>query len=147
MKERCDRRFQLHDLIVLVILAAMTFPPIIHRVVAARQLSRRQQCSVQLSHIALATLNYHSTFQGFPMGSGGTGGSSDQPLSGNANRLSAFVPILPFMEEQRLWESIANPVDRRWHILSSNGASTMVQLQSLQTLAKTSFKIGLPRRS
>uniref|UniRef100_UPI00356629A9 DUF1559 family PulG-like putative transporter n=1 Tax=Stieleria sp. TaxID=2795976 RepID=UPI00356629A9 len=45
------------------------------------------------------------------VGSGGTdSGGVDRPKHGNAGRLSAFVAIAPFMEEQKLWEMISNPL-------------------------------------
>ncbi|MEO1618522.1 MAG: DUF1559 domain-containing protein, partial [Planctomycetota bacterium] len=75
-----------------------------------RQLSRRSVCVDQLKQLGLGFHNYHDAFRQLPVGSGGTDvGSVDEPMIGNANRLSAFVGLLPFLEQQRLWEKIANP--------------------------------------
>ncbi|WP_443217351.1 DUF1559 domain-containing protein [Rhodopirellula sp. P2] len=66
---------------------------------------------MNLKQVGLALHNYHSAYRMMPMGCGGTSsGSSEEPLLGNANRLSPLVALSPFMEQQALWEKIANPL-------------------------------------
>ncbi|KLU02444.1 putative transmembrane region and signal peptide protein [Rhodopirellula islandica] len=76
-----------------------------------RQSARRTTCEMNLKQLGLALHNYHSAYRMMPMGCGGTSsGSLEQPLLGNANRLSPLVGLTPFMEQQALWEKIANPL-------------------------------------
>ena len=69
---------------------------------AAREAARRMQCGNNVKQVGLALHNYHAAFQNFPMQAGGTGG-----LPGNNSILSYLVPLLPFMEQQPLWEQIS----------------------------------------
>lgn len=83
------------------------------RVLTQRSLARRTTCKDQLKLLGLAIHNYHSAYRQLPVGSGGTDvGSEDNPMIGNANRLSALVGLLPFYQQQMLWEKIAYPYVR-----------------------------------
>ena len=75
-----------------------------------RQAARSVSCENNLKNLALALHNYHSAFTEMPMGAGGTSAMIDaQPWQNNDDRLSAFVGLTPFMENQKLWAQIANP--------------------------------------
>jgi len=77
-----------------------------------RELARAESCGNNLKQLGLAMHNYHSAYNMLPVGSGGTDlGSAAQPRQGNANRLGPMVALTPFMEQQRLWEMISNPMD------------------------------------
>ena len=52
--------------------------------------------------------NYHSAYNHLPSAMGGTGVGENIHFS-NSNRLSGLVALTPFIEEQALWETIANP--------------------------------------
>ena len=64
-----------------------------------RPLSRRSQCKNNLKQWGLALHNYHDTFNCFPPYAGGT--------AENGERLSGYAMLLPFMEQQPLWDMIA----------------------------------------
>lgn len=84
---------------------------LVTRVARYRAAARGVTCSNNLKQLGLGLHNYHAAYKRLPMGSGGTSpGSVDDPLAGNASRLSAFVGVIPFVEQQRLWEQIANPL-------------------------------------
>ncbi len=75
-----------------------------------RALARATSCEDNLKNLALALHNYHSAYKQFPPGAGGTDFRDDtQSWQNNQDRLSAFVGLLPFMEEQPLWVKISNP--------------------------------------
>jgi prepilin-type processing-associated H-X9-DG protein len=76
-------------------------------VLRSRHLARNQQCDVNLKQIALALHNYHSAFNTLPAGCGGTTGGED--TNSNQGRLGPLIAILPFIEQQKLWEEISNP--------------------------------------
>lgn len=76
-----------------------------------RQAARATSCENNLKNLALAIHNYHSAYKQMPMGAGGSSIMGDaEPWQSNDDRLSAFVGLSPFMEHQRLWEQIANPM-------------------------------------
>lgn len=91
-------------LVVLGMLACILFPSIQR----SRYLARGESCSNNLKRIGLATHNYHSAYKQLPVGCGGTDGQG-RPERGNDYRLSGFVGLLPFLEQQTLWEKISNP--------------------------------------
>ena len=86
---------------------------------AAREAARRMSCSNNFHQLGLGMHNYHSTYKQLPVQGGGT---QTPPFPDNNNRntlllLSGHVGMLPFIEQQPLWERISNPLNRR-----TNGA-------------------------
>ncbi|MGB7343515.1 MAG: DUF1559 domain-containing protein [Pirellulaceae bacterium] len=76
-----------------------------------RAVARKTGCVNNLAQLALATHNYHSAYRQMPMGSGGTtADSGSESWQSNHDRLSVWVALLPFHEEQALWEQISNPM-------------------------------------
>jgi hypothetical protein len=71
---------------------------------AAREAARRAQSMNNLKQIALALLNYHDTYRAFPAG-------YNADADGKA-LLSWRVQILPFIEQQRLYEQFH--LDEPW---------------------------------
>ena len=115
-----DRKgFTLVELLVVIAIIGILVGLLLPAVQAAREAARRMSCSNNMKQLGLALHNYHSAYKKLPKQKGGTydftgGVTSFQPspvsLGGNnANELSALVGILPFMEQQALWEQISNP--------------------------------------
>ena len=73
---------------------------------SAREGARRTSCSNNLMQIGIATHTYHATFQQFPVQLSGTDGSVDEGRD-NDRRLSAFVALMPFLNQQSISEQIA----------------------------------------
>ena len=94
-------------LILGLLVALVIVPPAI---LASREAARRMNCSNNLKMIGLGLHNYHSAYKQLPMGSGGSGGGTSDWES-NQHRLSGFTALLPFIEQQALWEQIANPYE------------------------------------
>ena len=90
--------------ICLVMIAALILPSIVRQ----RADAREQTCSNNMKQLGLALHNYHAAYKQLPPGAGGTTGG-DTPESSNAGRLGMLVAVLPFVEQQALWEQIVNP--------------------------------------
>lgn len=113
MDQRLSRRtpqrsgFTLVELLVVIAIIGILVSLLLPAVQAAREAARRMQCSNNLKQFGLALHNYHDTYQAFPARRGGTNPPLDPArIAGNFNRLSAFIPLLPFMEQQPLADQI-----------------------------------------
>jgi type II secretory pathway pseudopilin PulG len=73
----------------------------------SNEAARRVACMHNFKQLGLALHNYHAAHSQFPMAMGGTDGLP-RPWS-NAGRLNGLVGLLPFVEQQTLWEEISNP--------------------------------------
>jgi prepilin-type N-terminal cleavage/methylation domain-containing protein/prepilin-type processing-associated H-X9-DG protein len=107
------RGFTLIELLVVIAIIAVLIALLLPAVQQAREAARRTQCKNNLKQIGLALHNYHDVFKHFVYGKGGTQPTPGvQPRNdGNYSRLSGFVPILPFLEQDPLYKryTSANP--------------------------------------
>jgi prepilin-type N-terminal cleavage/methylation domain-containing protein/prepilin-type processing-associated H-X9-DG protein len=110
------RAFTLVELLVVIAIIGVLVGLLLPAVQAAREAARRMSCSNNFKQIGLSLHNYHSSFKNLPMNDGGTHqlwirGSNQAEGNPPTNRhdLSWLVGILPFMEQQAMWEQIANP--------------------------------------
>ncbi|WP_261362952.1 DUF1559 domain-containing protein [Rubinisphaera margarita] len=102
---RRDRSgFTLIELLVVIAVIAILVALLLPAVQQAREAARRMQCKNNLKQLGLAIHNYESTHRTLPPAAGGTdNGSWD-----NNGRLSGIVMLLPFFEQQALWDQIAS---------------------------------------
>jgi prepilin-type N-terminal cleavage/methylation domain-containing protein/prepilin-type processing-associated H-X9-DG protein len=101
--------FTLVELLVVIAIIGVLVGLLLPAVQAAREAARRMQCSNNVKQLGLAIHNYHAAYNQLPMQSGGTGYRNCSALTTNAWRLGAHVGLLPFYEQQALWENISNP--------------------------------------
>ncbi|WP_182869037.1 DUF1559 domain-containing protein [Stieleria mannarensis] len=110
--------FTLVELLVVIAIIGILVGLLLPAVQAAREAARRMSCSNNFKQLGLAIHNYHSTYKRIPAHGVGT---TSNPSAGNAwwasnalannRRLSTLVGILPFMEQQSIWDRISNPMD------------------------------------
>ena len=97
--------FTLVELLVVITIIGILIALLLPAVQSAREAARRTQCTNNLKQIALAVLNYESNHGMFPI----CISHFDEEYQGRVmigNGLSWMVGILPFIEQQTLFESL-----------------------------------------
>lgn len=92
------RAFTLVELLVVIAVIGLLIALLLPAVQAAREASRRVQCSSNLKQIGVALANYEDTFKTFPPG-------AIWDPANNISRGSALVHILPFVEQVQLFQA------------------------------------------
>jgi len=113
MRDRFRRRpaFTLVELLVVIAIIGVMVALLLPAVQAAREAARRMSCGNNFKQIGLGLHNYHAAYNRLMKQSGGTFGlATGNPANlSNQNRLSWLVGLLPFVEQQALWELISSP--------------------------------------
>jgi prepilin-type N-terminal cleavage/methylation domain-containing protein/prepilin-type processing-associated H-X9-DG protein len=94
--------FTLVELLVVIAIIGVMVGLLLPAVQAAREAARRMSCSNNFKQIGLALHNYHAAFNTLPAAGSGT--------QQHRGRLGMLVAILPFVEQQGLWEMVSNPL-------------------------------------
>jgi prepilin-type N-terminal cleavage/methylation domain-containing protein len=106
--------FTLVELLVVIAIIGVLVGLLLPAVQAAREAARRMSCSNNFKQLGLAFHNYHSAYKQLPRHQGGTWTDNNTPTDmNNRYALSFLVGVLPQMEQQALWEQIANPNQAR----------------------------------
>ncbi|MEM8913599.1 MAG: DUF1559 domain-containing protein [Planctomycetota bacterium] len=108
-RDRVRVAFTLIELLVVIAIIGVLVGILLPAVQAAREAARRMSCSNHLKQIGLAVHNYHSAYRNAPVQGTGTYVSPDDPIGTNSFQLSFLVGVLPFIEQQSLWQQIRNP--------------------------------------
>ncbi|EMI51694.1 DUF1559 domain-containing protein [Rhodopirellula sallentina] len=104
--------FTLVELLVVVAICAVLFGLLLPATRGAKEAARRMSCSNNFKQIGLGLHNYHSAYSQLPMQMGGTydsesdSGGTSAP-GNNRYRLSFLVGLLPFVEQQMIWEDVS----------------------------------------
>src|SRR5437763_187780 len=99
------RGFTLIELLVVIAIIAVLIALLLPAVQAAREAARRTQCVNNLKQIGLALHNYHDNNLALPWGTG----------PWNWNDWSAHSLLLPYLEQQPLYNSINFNADPTLH--------------------------------
>jgi prepilin-type N-terminal cleavage/methylation domain-containing protein/prepilin-type processing-associated H-X9-DG protein len=103
---RRQRAFTLIELLVVIAIIAVLVALLLPAVQQAREAARRTQCRNNLKQYGLAIHNYESTFGMIPPGGIGWRGLWGGDGFTVGNRLSWHARVLPFMDQQPLYNQI-----------------------------------------
>ncbi|QDV67016.1 hypothetical protein Poly24_07070 [Rosistilla carotiformis] len=111
--------FTLVELLVVIAIIGILVGLLLPAVQAAREAARRMSCSNNLKQLGLAVHNYHDTFKVFPTNcivASGTWGQDHVSHKG-----SFLVKLLPFIEQQALYDSCDFTGDTVLHSVTPSG--------------------------
>lgn len=118
MRNRSRKGFTLVELLVVIAIIAILVLLLLPAINAAREAARRTQCINKVKQIALAMVNYESTYQSFPPA---IPACSERAWvsTGTQNGLTCHGPnwamqILGFMEEQALYQNTVQCMENEW---------------------------------
>jgi prepilin-type N-terminal cleavage/methylation domain-containing protein/prepilin-type processing-associated H-X9-DG protein len=126
---RRRRGFTLIELLVVISIIAVLIALLLPAVQSAREAARRAQCTNNLKQMALAVLNFESTFSTFPPG---IGPYADDPVGGGGGRANVQAQILPYLEQASMYSAF------NFH-LDMNNFGTGTPNDTAQTQIVSSF--------
>jgi len=115
-----SRGFTLIELLVVIAIIAVLIALLLPAVQAAREAARRSQCVNNLKQMGLAVHNYISSIGSLPpSGQAGSGTVNGMP---NVQNYSMKARILPFMEQQVMYNAMNFAVSATWNDASGGAA-------------------------
>ncbi|TWU37185.1 DUF1559 family PulG-like putative transporter [Novipirellula artificiosorum] len=111
--------FTLVELLVVIAIIAVLVGLLMPAVQSAREAARRMSCGNNVKQLGLAMHHYHSAFRQLPIhGVGPTNETTNSPFLADDNtgrgftriELTYLVGLLPFLEQQALWEQLSRPM-------------------------------------
>ncbi len=108
------RGFTLVELLVVIAIIGVLVALLLPAVQAAREAARRSSCNNNLKQSVLGLHNYEATFKCFPSRQSGRGNIQTATLPTHRLALSGWVSLLPFCEQQPLYDQVHSIVTEPW---------------------------------
>jgi prepilin-type N-terminal cleavage/methylation domain-containing protein len=122
-----QRGFTLVELLVVIAIIGVLVALLLPAVQAAREASRRSQCSNHLKQIGLGWLTHESTHKFFPSGGWSPWVVGDADMGAGAQQPGGWMyQILPYIEQQALYKL---PGDGKRDVITPEQRKAAVQLQ------------------
>lgn len=123
--------FTLFQLLVIIAILAILLGLLLPAVAKVRQAAGRTQSQNNLKQLGLACHNYHSTYNHFPSGV-------------DANHFSATAQLLPFIEQNALFNEIdfKKPVDAKVNLKAQQNRIKMLENPQDPAFANAAGNIG-----
>ena len=118
--------FTLVELLVVITIIGILISLLLPAVQAAREAARRAQCSNNLKQLGLALHNYHAAHGVFPFGQIQSHNCWWEPGYGNYARMGWFPLVLPYMEQQNLYDQWQSEYESGTVIQSFSGREILV---------------------
>jgi len=99
--------FTLVELLVVIAIIGVMVGLLLPAVQAAREAARRMSCSNNLKQLGLAMHNYESTYKSLPPAAAVADRMLGQPSGEDDDGFGWLVNMLPFVEQQNLYERLA----------------------------------------
>ncbi|QDS99187.1 DUF1559 domain-containing protein [Adhaeretor mobilis] len=99
-----SRAFTLVELLVVIAIIGVLVGLLLPAVQAAREAARRISCTNNLRNVALGVLNYHDSFERFPVPASVRPNSNDSVLTDKRLFKNWAIEILPYLEQQSLFD-------------------------------------------
>jgi prepilin-type N-terminal cleavage/methylation domain-containing protein len=119
--------FTLVELLVVIAIIGILIALLLPAVQAAREAARRSQCTNNLKQLGIAAQNYVDTHRVFPPAGLNYGWSSTdvgQPINTVLN-VSGFVLMLPFLEQQAIYQRYNLNGSAGWFIQGSSSSGVL----------------------
>jgi prepilin-type N-terminal cleavage/methylation domain-containing protein/prepilin-type processing-associated H-X9-DG protein len=133
--------FTLVELLVVIAIIGVLIALLLPAVQAAREAARRMQCSNHMKQWALASHNYHDTYQSIPAARNTCHGTWDGGKGNHNRRFSATYLLLPFMEQQGVFDAVRNTTTTPYPETTNTAAISVVS-QNISTLRCPSDSYG-----
>lgn len=104
------RAFTLVELLVVIAIIGILVALLLPAIQAARESARRSQCQNNVKQLGLALLNYHDTNKEFPPSVRLATKQENVPETATIHQPNWVVSVLPFFEEQSLFDSFDSTV-------------------------------------
>ena len=113
------RAFTLVELLVVIAIIGVLVALLLPAVQSAREAARRMSCSNNLKQLGLGMHNYHAAYNQLPIHGVGPTNEVDNTATFAVNKdgtdfnrmeLTYLVGMLPFVEQQAVWEQVSRPL-------------------------------------
>ncbi len=105
MRRQRQTGFTLVELLVVIAIIGILVALLLPAIQAAREAANRAQCSNNLKQLGLGLHNYHDTYNVFPPAGVSYGWCHEgRPGYAKVLNVSGWVMVLPFLEQQSLYE-------------------------------------------
>jgi prepilin-type N-terminal cleavage/methylation domain-containing protein len=103
--------FTLIELLVVIAIIGMLIALLLPAIQVAREAARKMQCSNNMKQWSLSLHNYHDAYNKLPLGCNPCHSTNSDPAR---RRFSVNYVLLPFMEQQGIFDDIKRTADVPW---------------------------------
>src|SRR5262245_63314857 len=107
------RGFTLIELLVVIAIIAILIGLLIPAVQKVREAANKAKCKNNLKQMALAAVHCADTYNRLPPATGWYPGFDPATNTGRGGRGNVFFHILPYTEQQNVYQSCADPANPR----------------------------------